>query len=253
MIDNPYESERLLWEYLLFHYGRDEEVLPYSFGPVGALGFAERLVTECFDASSLPPDARGLDLGCAVGRSAFELARHCHEVVGVDFSASFIRAAKELRALGSHPYRRIDQGRLITACVAEVPAGIERERVHFEVGDACELRPDLGRFDAALLANLLDRLPDPRRCLARLPALVKSGGQLVIASPFTWLVEYTPVENWLGGFERAGQPVDSFTTLQEILAPDFELVREFDLPFLIREHARKFQWSVSHAGLWRRL
>jgi putative 4-mercaptohistidine N1-methyltranferase len=253
MIDNPYESERLLAEYLLFHYGRDEEVLPYSFGPVGALGFAQRLVTECFEFASLLPGARGLDLGCAVGRSAFELARHCREVVGVDFSARFIRVANELRALGGHPYRRLDQGRLSTACVAEVPADIERARVHFEVGDACDLRAGLGQFDAVLLANLLDRLPDPRRCLAQLPALVNKGGQLVIASPFTWLAEYTPVENWLGGFERAGQPLDSFTTLREILAPDFELEREFDLPFLIREHARKFQWSVSHAGRWRRL
>jgi putative 4-mercaptohistidine N1-methyltranferase len=252
-VDNPYESERLLAEYLLFHYGRDEEVLPYAFGPVGALGFAQRLVTECFDVSSIPPDARGLDLGCAVGRSAFELARHCREVVGVDFSASFIRAANELRAHGSHPYRRIDQGRLSTVCLAEVPAGISRGRVNFEVGDACALGPDLGSFDLALLANLLDRLPDPRRCLAQLPALLKSGGQLVIASPFTWLEEYTPLENWLGGFERAGQPVDSFAALQNILSSDFELEREFDLPFLIREHERKFQWSVSHAGRWRRL
>ena len=249
---NPYETERLLSEYLLFHYGRDEEILPYAFGPVTALGFARRLVTECFELTALSRDARALDLGCAVGRSAFELARHCREVVGLDFSAGFIRAANELRAQGSHPYRRIDQGRLSTACVAEVPAGIERERVRFAVGDACALSPDLGSFDVALLANLLDRLPDPRLCLAQLPALLKSGGQLVIASPFTWLEEYTRVDHWLGGFERAGQAVDSFMTLQAILAPDFELEREFDLPFLIREHERKFQWSVSHAGRWRR-
>jgi hypothetical protein len=25
-----------------------------------------------------------------------------------------------------------------------------------------------------------------------------------------------------------------------------------DLPFLIREHARKFQWSVAEATIWRR-
>jgi putative 4-mercaptohistidine N1-methyltranferase len=252
MADNPYETERLLAEYLLFHYGRDEEILPYAGGPAGALGFARRVVADCVDVAALPPDTRALDLGCAVGRSSFELARHCREVVGIDYSARFIRAANDLRQHGSHPYRRTDQGRLRTECLALVPAEIQRERVRFEVGDAGDLRQDLGTFDVALLANLLDRLPEPRSCLARLPGLVKTGGQLVIASPFTWLEEYTPLANWLGGFERDGQRVESFAALQSILAPEFEFVREFDVPFLIREHERKFQWSVSHAGLWRR-
>jgi SAM-dependent methyltransferase len=97
-MDNPYETERLLSEYLLFHYGRAEEILPYAGGPVEALGFARRVVTECVDVAGLPPGARGLDLGCAVGGSSFELARHCGEVVGIDFSVGFIRAADELRA-----------------------------------------------------------------------------------------------------------------------------------------------------------
>jgi hypothetical protein len=26
-----------------------------------------------------------------------------------------------------------------------------------------------------------------------------------------------------------------------------------DLPFLLREHARKYQWSVAQASLWRRI
>jgi hypothetical protein len=30
------------------------------------------------------------------------------------------------------------------------------------------------------------------------------------------------------------------------------LVAAKDLPFLIREHARKFQWSVAQASLWKK-
>ena len=90
MADNPYETERLLAEYLLFHYGHDHEILPYAGGPTEALGFARRIVAECVVLSALPPGARGLDLGCAVGRSSFELARYCNEVVGIDYSARFI-------------------------------------------------------------------------------------------------------------------------------------------------------------------
>ena len=62
---NPYESDRLLAEYLLFHYGTPEEILSWPSGPLGALDFAVRVVSDCLELSSLPADGRALDLGCA--------------------------------------------------------------------------------------------------------------------------------------------------------------------------------------------
>lgn len=250
---NPYETQRLLDEYLLFHYGSPEEILPWPQGPRAALGFAERVVTETLDASALPANARALDLGCAVGRSAFELARFCPEVVGIDFSAGFVRAAEALRAGGELPYERTDEGRLRTPLLARRPEGIDPTRLRFETGDACNLRADLGTFDVVLMANLIDRLPDPARCLARLPELVRPGGQLIVSSPYTWLEEYTPVSHWLGGITDAqGAPRRTLDALQTHLSPHFERTGTFDLPFLIREHARKYQWSVSQASRWER-
>jgi len=131
-----------------------------------------------------------------------------------------------------------------------VPAEVNRRRVSFEQGDAQALRPDLGTFDVVLMANLVDRLPDPRRCLGSLPSLVRTGGQLILTTPCTWLEEYTARPNWLGGFEENGRPVRTLQTLQALLAPHFTLARTLDLPFLIREHARKFQWSVAQATVW---
>ena len=86
-MENPYESPTLLNEYLLFHYGSADEVLPWAFGPREALHFPVRTVTDLTDNS---PRARALDLGCAVGRSSFELSRFCAEVTGIDFSRAFI-------------------------------------------------------------------------------------------------------------------------------------------------------------------
>lgn len=251
---NPYETARLLDEYLLFHYGRPEEILPGGFGPADALGFPARAVRECLNLADLPADARALDVGCAVGRTSFELARSCAEVVGVDFSENFIRAAEALRANGQVPYARADEGRLTTPLLAEVPADIDRTRVRFEVGDAGALNISaLGSFNLAVALNLLCRLPAPRLFLSVLPALVKPGGQLLLATPCSWLEEYTAPGEWLGGFVDAGnQPVRTLETLRAILSADFELLRTRDLPFLIREHARKFQWSVSQASVWRR-
>lgn len=249
---NIYETDRLLAEYLLFHYGTPEEVLTPGGGPREALGYPERCVRECLDVARLPEGARALDLGCAVGRATFELARHCAEVIGIDFSRRFIATAHTLRAEGAVGYLRTDEGALTTPCRAVVPAGIDRLRVRFETGDAMNLRADLGAFDVVLLANLIDRLSEPRRCLDRLPGLVKPGGQLIITSPYTWLEEFTPRANWLGGFVRDGRPVTTRAGLEAALAGDFELVAARDLPFLIREHARKYQWSIAEATLWRR-
>jgi len=249
---NIYETDRLLAEYLLFHYGAPEEVLPHADGPCSALDYPQRCVSECLDAARLPANARALDLGCAVGRATFELARHCGEVIGIDFSRRFIEAADTLRAAGEIEYLRADEGALTTPRLAVVPPEIDRARVHFETGDATDLRDHLGAFDVVLMANLIDRLSDPRRCLARLPGLVNPGGQLIITSPYTWLEEFTPRENWLGGFVRDGRRVTTRDGLEAALAKDFQLIATRDLPFLIREHARKFQWSVAEATIWRR-
>ncbi len=245
---NPYETDKLLHEYLLFHYGTPAEVLPWPAGPRDALDYAARCVSECLHAAQLPPRARALDVGCAVGRSTFELARHCTEVIGVDFSKKFIEAAAALAEAGSIPYLRTDEGTLTTSLTAHRPVGVDAGRVHFECGDAQELRADLGSFDVVLAANLVDRLAEPARFLQRLHKLLRPGGQLILTSPYTWLPEYTTPEQWIGGR-------NSRTThdgLRLALENDFALIGTKDLPFLIREHARKYQWSVAQATMWRR-
>ena len=249
---NPYETYKLVAEYLLFHYGEPREVLPWDFGPASALNYAVRSVTECVDLAALPQNARALDLGCAVGRSTFELARHCAKVIGIDYSHRFIEVAAALANFGRIPYERTDEGAFTTKLVARVPTDIARERVSFERGDAEVLRASLGSFDVVFAANLIDRIEKPMRFLVRCKELVMSGGQLVITSPYTWLEDFTLRENWIGGFEAGGVRRTTLDGLTAALSAHFDLVCTKDLPFLIREHARKFQWSVAQASIWRR-
>lgn len=251
---NIYETDKLLAEYLLFHYANAEQILPKGGETLaGALDYPVRCVTECVNVAALPPQARALDLGCAVGRATFELARVCGSALGIDYSRRFIEAAQAMGHDGLLRYSRANEGALSTTLLAQVPEGIKRWRVIFEQGDAMDLRADLGAFDVVLMANLIDRLREPQRCLARLASLVNPGGQLVITSPYTWLEEFTPRKNWLGGYISGGRAVTTREGLETALAGDFELVAVKDLPFLIREHARKFQWSVAEATIWRRI
>lgn len=254
---NPYESNELLQQYLVFHYANPTEQFPYDFGGADALNFPQRCALEGPDFARLtvemkatapetsPPGLRALDLGCAVGRSSFELTRHCAEVIGIDYSQRFIDAARQMQAEGVLRATRLDEGSATTDLTIRLDPGIDRSRVSFEQGDAQRIRADLGSFDLVLACNLICRLPEPMRLLQRLPELVKPGGQLFITTPFTWLEDYTPRHNWLGDGAR-----DSFAGLRQALESHFTLDAHWDMPFLIREHARKFQYSIAQSSRW---
>jgi putative 4-mercaptohistidine N1-methyltranferase len=242
-----YETDAALGQYLLFHYGTPEQICPLLPEARAACGFPARCVAETLAGLTLKRKARALDLGCAVGRSSFELARHFDHVTGIDLSPRFIAAAQRVQQERAVTVRVPREAGTLDELRLELPPGLGTERVSFETGDACALRAGLGKFDLVLMANLIDRLPDPAVCLAQMPDLVQPGGWLVVASPYTWLEEYTPREKWLDGGGRG-----TLAALRERLEPAFSLRRTFDLAFLIREHRRKYQWSVADAGVWQR-
>jgi len=254
-----YEDPQILNEYLLLHYGPAGDQMPYAFGPRDAVEFPVRCARWLLDAARDygVPTEKALDVGCAVGRASFELARVYDEVLGVDLSRAFIDAADTLRRDGEFRYFRKDEGELGVTLNAMVDPAIDRSRVSFRQADACSLPAELADFDAVLLANLLCRLPSPKALLGRLGGprgLVKPGGLLAIFSPYSWLEPFTPPEAWLGGYEREGNPIHSAAALGEFLrAEGFELLREADEPLVIREHVRKYQYIVTHAMLWRRV
>lgn len=235
-----YESEKILAEYLLFHYGSAEEVLGWPGGPAEALDFALRTVGHFTNGDV----ERSLDIGCAVGRSAFELSQTSREVIGIDFSSAFITAAQKLASGEGLRYPRLEEAEIVSDLTATLPNGARAERVSFETGDAMNLRESLGAFDRVHAANLVCRLPDPRKFLNRLSNLVKPEGELVLATPCTWLEEFTSQEYW-----PQGRTLD---WLKNELEDDFELLETSNEPFLIRETARKFQWTVSLVTKWRR-
>jgi len=239
---NPYETDRYLHEYLLFHYGKPKDLCPplEHFQDL-LLRFHERIDSECI-ALPFSKRSRALDLGCGVGRFAFQLSRGVGEVIGIDNSRRFIAAARTVAKQGSIPVQIHESGAEFTERRLTLPKCARPAKVHFQVGDAQRLGSIADHpFDIVAAINLICRLPAPATFLRQLPDLVLTGGQLVIASPFSWLKEYTPRREWL-------TPGD----VQKALAPHFQLQLRRDIPFVIREHRRKYQLVVSEVLTFKR-
>jgi 5-histidylcysteine sulfoxide synthase/putative 4-mercaptohistidine N1-methyltranferase len=244
--NQSYETDAAVAQYCEFHYG------PSYFG---VANFPLALV-ELALAAHQGPRRSALDLGCAVGRASFELARHFDQVAGIDFSARFIRQAIGLQENGLLSYAITCEGELTEKRELSLEqlgfTGLET-KLSFWQGDAHNLKPQFSGYDLVIAANLIDRLYQPQRFLDEIPKRINPGGTLLIASPYTWLEEYTERVNWLGGFERDGRPLRTIESLQQLLAAHFEPIGEpVDLPFVIRETARKYQHSLSQVSLWRR-
>eukprot|EP01038_Epipyxis_sp_PR26KG_P013271 gene13271-17781_t len=248
-----YESKRAVHEYMLFHYGLHKDQFPFGAafgeGPLSALNFPQRCAKLC--GTEINGNLRALDIGCAVGGSTFELARSFSEVIGIDFSHHFIEAANLMKQGKCIEFEIQKQGSSFQKCEASLASDIDVSRVQFLQGDACNLDQDLGQFDVILASNLLCRLPSPRKFLKDIKYFLKNGGKLVLISPYSWLEEYTPKERWIGGTADK----ESFEELQLFFAEnakELNLVHKEDVPFLIREHERKYQYGVSDCSIWQK-
>jgi 5-histidylcysteine sulfoxide synthase/putative 4-mercaptohistidine N1-methyltranferase len=246
MSTSGYETDRLLSEYAEFHYGETYFGVP---------NFPKALALLAIDAMHNKPAVKALDLGCAMGRATFELALHFEHVTGIDFSARFTAAATQMANQGELRYTLIDEGKLVsykTRTLAEL--GLDKERVDFWQGDACNLKPNYRGYDLILAANLIDRLYDPAKFLNTVHERLNTGGILLIASPYTWLEEHTKVDQWIGGFKKNAESFTTLDGLKALLSTHFRLLQTpVDVPFVIRETRRKFQHSLSEVTLWERV
>ncbi|WP_455815419.1 5-histidylcysteine sulfoxide synthase [Pseudomonas graminis] len=243
---NPYETDSMVSQYLDFQYG------PEYFG---VANYAKALVEIACGVTN--QRQRALDIGCATGRASFELARHFGQVVGMDYSARFIDVALQLTSGEAFRYVTQEEGDLVEyrqIQLKDIDLGPEQaSRIQFVQGDACNLKPQAEPYDLVLASNLIDRLRQPRRFLQDITRMIRPGGVLMLSSPYTWLEEFTPKENWLGGIRENGEALSTYQALQRLLAADFDEIEPAqDVPFVIRETARKYQHTVAQVTLWRK-
>ncbi|MDD2791115.1 MAG: 5-histidylcysteine sulfoxide synthase [Sulfurimonas sp.] len=240
-----YESDELVSQYCEFQYGETH---------FGVANFA----IECAKIASkyASNHTKALDLGCATGRATFELAKSFDAVEGIDFSVRFVQVGSKLKAEGYVAFSSKEEGDLLTyKKVTSEELGYSKlgEKVSFWQGDACNLKPNFSGYDLILATNLIDRLYSPMLFLESVHERLNQDGVLILTSPYTWQESSTKKELWLGGYkDENGNEIKTIDTLQKVLAEKFELLHLQDLPFVIKESARKYQHTLSQVSVWKR-
>jgi len=243
---NMYNTDTSISQYCHFGWGVN------ALGVENYPAHCARIALACMKDK---PKRKALDIGCAIGRSTFELARGFEEVTGVDFSARFIQEAQRLKENGLLRYSMPTEGELEAfheVNLADFDLEEVRHKVSFWQADACNLKPLYKNYDLIFAGNLIDRLYDPKKFLDSLASRINGGGLLILTSPYTWQEESTPKEKWIGGYKRDGENVTTLEGLKEILGNDFDLIDTRDIPFVIQETARKHQYTIAQMTIWQR-
>ena len=246
--DNVYETDDLIAQYCEFHYGN--EYFSVKNFPVACV----QALMKKVQAYNITTD-RALDLGCAVGRSSFELAKNFQHVDALDFSARFVQQGAKLQAHNRLRYTVPVEGEIVEyreVLLDKLGYGEVKDRIDFQQGDACNLKPQFTDYNVVFAGNLIDRLYDPAMFLRDMEERIVSGGLLVLTSPYTWLEEYTDKSNWLGGVKVNGENFNTLDALKQKLADRFDFEEALDVPFVIRETARKYQHTVAQMTIWRK-
>lgn len=242
-----YETDQAVSQYCELHYG------PAYFG---VESFPVQCARICLGYMADRPKRKALELGCSVGRAAFELAREFDTVHGLDFSARFIRIAYQLQEKGYTRYQLCEEGDIVSYhehSLSEFGLEAVRRKVEFHQADAANLKDRFSGYDLIFAGNLIDRMVNPSRFLTTVHERLNPGGLLILASPYTWLESFTKKDQWLGGYRKDGEPYSTLEGLTDMLEANFTLLdAPRNLEFVIRETSRKFQHSVSQLTVWQK-
>ncbi len=176
--DDQYESDTLAAQYCDAHYGAEH---------FGVANFPATCAGICLELMAGRSKGHALDLGCSVGRAAFELAGGGFErVTGLDFSTRFFRLAARMQEEGYLRYALPEEGEVVSfheTGLMELGLESGRDRVSFYQADACNLPEKFSGYDLILAANLIDRLYSPRRFLSTVHERLNPGGRAGVDFP----------------------------------------------------------------------
>jgi ubiquinone/menaquinone biosynthesis C-methylase UbiE/uncharacterized protein YbaR (Trm112 family) len=210
-------------------------------------GAARRCLHQLLALFGPSDPARVLDVGCAAGRTSFELAA-AHPgalVLGLDINLALLSLARAAAAgQVSYPRRRIglvyDRRRFPTRFDTS-------PRVDFWACDAACLPFTAHTADLTTALNLIDCVPGPTQVFVELARVTRPGGGILLATPYDWSQRVTGVENWLGGHSQRAAHAGSAEAFMEVLLQAHRLrAQALSWPWQTRLHERSSVQYQAH-------
>ena len=162
-----------------------------------------------------------LDIGCALGRSSFELAAGSSQfVLGIDTNFSMLKWAQRILAERklSYPRRRIGIVYDRREFAIDLPG---MEQVDFWACSGLSLPFRSNRFGLTVGLQVLDSVSSPHGLLSSIADVLQPGGSAVLATPYDWSAAVTPIEAWIGGHsQRSTTQGAAEPLLRSLLTPD---------------------------------
>lgn len=159
-----------------------------------------------------------LDVGCAAGRSTFELANRSGSfVLGVDVNFLAGRLAQRVMHEGRviYPLKQIG---IVYERRDYAVKFAHTERVDFWACDGLSLPFRNGTFGFVNALNVLDQVSSPLQLLTAISDVLRPHGKALLATPYDWSGAI-PMKNWLGGRSSFDEDrADSAAALRSLLS-----------------------------------
>jgi len=216
--------------------------------------------------------SRCCDIGCAAGRTSFELAKQFQFVHGLDQSARYIRIGSLLQSKQTLSYTLNSEGDLESYHEVDLKQIYDDKeidelssKIEFMQADVCNWDRKYRDYDCIVACNLLEELLYPQSFLSVVHERIRPGGLLILSSSYHYDEKITDKQHWLGGIKQAGESITSIDTIESILSKHFRLFnsnngnnnnqqqQSINLPCINRINDRMFEYRLSHVTIWQRL
>lgn len=195
-----------------------------------------------------PAGGPSIEVGCSVGRVAFEIAEETQDLVlGVDLNASMLRLAQRALRTGAVSYPVRTAGLLYERRNCDLPFR-SRDRVDFWIADGAALPFSSGTFARAVALNVIDAVASPLDLIRSMIDGLRPGGEILLATPYDWSSAVTHPAAWIGGHSpRAPGSGSGAEVLRALLTPGahpasldgVRILGELgDVPWTVRMHER---------------
>jgi SAM-dependent methyltransferase/uncharacterized protein YbaR (Trm112 family) len=188
-----------------------------------------------------PVRGPAIDLGGAVGRGGWELAREVAPVLVADLNFAFLRLAQRLMLEGEAHFDRRRVGLVYDRVRIALPADATGGRLDFWAADAMALPFRAGAFGLATAINLVDSIAGPTEAVAEAARVLAPGGGAVFCTPHDWTASAAEPARWMGGHSQRGRTAGAAepALTATLRRQGFEPVAErHDLPWTLRLHDR---------------